>query len=443
MSYDASFKLKVVSLAEEKNNAVAAHEFCVDEKQVREWRKRKTALTEMPKTKQARRGDVSMFPELEKELNDWVIECRQNGYIVTRTAVRLQALHLAKDEQYHASQFRASAGWCTRFMNHYGLALRQRTKIAQKLPQQLESKVDNFLQYVVKLRREHGYKLSQIGNMDETPVTFDMPGNRTIAPVGDKTILVKTTGHEKTHFTVVLACMADGSRLKPMIIFKRKTLPKGAKFNPGVIVRAHIKGWMDEAGVQEWLKHVWNVRSGALLWKRAMLVWDQFRAHLTDTVKESARQLKTDLCVIPGGLTSALQPLDVCLNKPFKDRLRKTWTEWMLSGNQQTTKGGHLKRPDITLICSWVKDAWESIPSEMIRRSFLKCGISNAMDGSEDDAVYSDETDDDDSTPLTDDDEDDVYDDCALELTREQFAAVFGDDSDASSDDFGGFEPAE
>jgi len=85
----------------------------------------------------------------------------------------------------------------------------------------------------------------------------------------------------------------------------------------------------------------------------------------------------------------------------------------MLSGTKQTTKSGRLKRPDITLICSWVKDAWESIPAEMIRRSFLKCGISRTMDGSEDDAVYSDEIEDNnDSTHLTDDEGNDVYDDC-------------------------------
>ena len=87
MSYYVLFKLKVVSLAEEKNNTMAAHKFCVDEKQVREWQKQKAALTEMPKTKRALRCDVATFSELEKELNVWVSECRQNGYIVTRTAI--------------------------------------------------------------------------------------------------------------------------------------------------------------------------------------------------------------------------------------------------------------------------------------------------------------------------------------------------------------------
>ena len=55
------------------------------------------------------------------------------------------------------------------------------------------------------------------------------------------------------------------------------------------------------------------------------LVWDSFSAHLTDTVKQQLRENKTATAVIPGGLTSLVQPLDVCLNKPFKDRLREKW----------------------------------------------------------------------------------------------------------------------
>ena len=54
--------------------------------------------------------------------------------------------------------------------------------------------------------------------MDETPVWFDMPSASTVNNKGEKTVLVKTTGHEKARFTVVLACMSDGTRLNPMIV---------------------------------------------------------------------------------------------------------------------------------------------------------------------------------------------------------------------------------
>ena len=36
-------------------------------------------------------------------------------------------------------------------------------------------------------------------------------------------------------------------------------------------------------------------------------------------------------------------------------------------------------------MCKWILEAWAEIPKEMIIKSFKKCGISNAMDGSEDD----------------------------------------------------------
>src|SRR6218665_2927913 len=105
-----------------------------------------------------------------------------------------------------------------------------------------------------------------------------------------------------------------------------------------------------------------------------MLVWDMFRAHLTEPCKKTARNVRPDMAVIPGGLTSVLQPQDVCLNKFFKDRLLKMWVEWMSSGTETLTKGGNLMKPDIAIVVTCLKKAWASIPEEMVRRSFLKCG---------------------------------------------------------------------
>ncbi|CAG8650235.1 615_t:CDS:2 [Acaulospora morrowiae] len=58
------------------------------------------------------------------------------------------------------------------------------------------------------------------------------------------------------------------------------------------------------------------------------------------------------------------------------------------------TKGGNLKKPSYKLICKWILQAWEEIPSQMVIKSFLKCGISNADDGLQDHFLYeSDESD--------------------------------------------------
>lgn len=434
-AYAAGFKLKVVAFAEQSNNSMAARHFTVNEKLVRDWRKKKGELSLMPITKKAARGGMAMFPALEEKLAEWIIESRQSGLIVTRTKIRIRALNMSKDSAFQSLKpvdFVASSGWCNRFMNRHALCLRTRTKLAQKLPKDLEEKIGSFQKFVIHLRKQYDFELSQIGNMDETPVCFDIPSNRTVEQKGVKTVFIKTTGHEKTRFTVVLGCMADGSRLPPVIIFKRKTLPKGAKFPSGVVVRAHLKGWMDESGTLEWLDTVWGKRKGALLKKPSMLVWDAFRAHHTDKVKVRCREMKTSVALIPGGLTSLLQPLDVCLNKPFKDRLRAKWIEWMSSSDAAVTKGNNLKKVDIVTIAEWVKEAWLDIPSDMIVRSFKKCSISNAMDGSEDDAIYEEQYDDDDVDSEV---EDDIHPD--VPMTEDEFQTLFGSsDSDSSFDGF-------
>ena len=54
---------------------------------------------------------------------------------------------------------------------------------------------------------------------------------------------------------------------------------------------------------------------------------DQFKAHVTESTKRLASKLKTHLAVIPGGLTSQLQPLDVSVNKPFKGFMHEEWAK--------------------------------------------------------------------------------------------------------------------
>ena len=96
-----------------------------------------------------------------------------------------------------------------------------------------------------------------MSNMDETPLTFDMPNNVTINNMGSKTVSIWTCSYKKSCFTIVLACMADGNKLPPMIIFKLKNVPR-LRFPPGVIVRANEKGWMNEKEMMYWTDTIWN-----------------------------------------------------------------------------------------------------------------------------------------------------------------------------------------
>ena len=46
------------------------------------------------------------------------------------------------------------------------------------------------------------------------------------------------------------------------------------------------------------------------------------------------------------------------------------------------------------MVLRWIDRAWSEIPVDLIVRSFKSCGINNALDGTEDDAVWDDEEED-------------------------------------------------
>jgi len=86
--------------------------------------------------------------------------------------------------------------------------------------------------------------------MDKTAVWFDMVREPTVADKGAESIPLKSTGHEKSSFTVVLTAKGDGVKLKPYVVFlgevrKAKELQEKKQLS-GNIVTTLANGWMNE-----------------------------------------------------------------------------------------------------------------------------------------------------------------------------------------------------
>uniref|UniRef100_K7GCQ4 HTH CENPB-type domain-containing protein n=1 Tax=Pelodiscus sinensis TaxID=13735 RepID=K7GCQ4_PELSI len=368
-SYTTAEKRKVVSYAKAHGNRATSREFDgIAESNIRLWRRQKECLQALPRMKMTERGKSAAYPELEAKLVEWIAERRQQGGGVSIAEVRLKALTIAK----------ASHGWGNRFMNSHGLSVRCWTTIAQKLPMDSDTKVLQFQKFIIKLHKQHCYDLSLIDN----------PYNRMLEVKGAKTISIATTGHEKSRFTVMLACTADGMKLLPYIVLKHKTMPNNVIFPNTVHVSVHPKGWIDEPLMLDWLQMVWVKRPGGLMRKRSLMVLDAFWCHHMKSVKKRLQQDKTDLAIIPGGMTKILQPLDVTVNKPMKDALRRKWNTWLWEGEHTFTASGCMKTPTLQDLTQWIADVWVELDPAIIRKGFLKCSIFNAMDGSEDDSLW-------------------------------------------------------
>ena len=221
--------------------------------------------------------------------------------------------------------------------------------------------------------------------MDEKPLWMDMPGETTVSRAGERTISIHTTAHDKGHFTVVLAAMADGRKLKPYIVFKGVRPAAELAKIPGAVVAYSRNGWMNEELTKDWISRAW----GLLSFNQRLLVWDAYKCHITDAVISHAQKTaKTDVSIIPGGLTRHLQPADVSWNKSFKQVYKALYNEWMATGEKLYTTAANMHAPDKALCLRWVQEAWDSVTTEVVIKSFQVCGISVNTDGSEDGEIH-------------------------------------------------------
>ncbi|GBB88119.1 hypothetical protein RclHR1_14640001 [Rhizophagus clarus] len=139
---------------------------------------------------------------------------------------------------------------------------------------------------------------------------------------------------------------------------------------------------MNENVMLYWIKNIWTKRE-RISNPQSLLVLDSFSAHIVDSIKRCFGEKNTNIAVIPEGLTSRLQPLDVSVNKSFK-----TKNEWMAEAVKELTPAGNLKKPSYETVANWVRDPWNAVDVDLIRKSFKCCGISNKHDGTENDWVF-------------------------------------------------------
>ncbi|GES74785.1 pogo transposable element with KRAB domain [Rhizophagus clarus] len=79
------------------------------------------------------------------------------------------------------NEFKTSNYWISAFMKRYNLSWWQHTKVSQKLPSQTDELLKNFQEFIIRLRTEKLFEMSNILNMDETPVCICQPLDVTIS----------------------------------------------------------------------------------------------------------------------------------------------------------------------------------------------------------------------------------------------------------------------
>uniref|UniRef100_A0A3B3CJF2 HTH CENPB-type domain-containing protein n=1 Tax=Oryzias melastigma TaxID=30732 RepID=A0A3B3CJF2_ORYME len=394
-SFDVAFKLRAVAYAHQHSGEESARHFGVDPKRIRDWRKQagdleKMAAEKRGASKRLRGGGAKKASDkLEKLVLMWIIDQRRKGARVSRRMIRLKAKKIfdleINDDSKRKETFTASAGWLDKFLKRHQLLLRRKPALVQKDPEQVVDKLVSFVMFVASKRTTDEIKDGEIIAMDETSAWFDMPGPTTVKPAGTASVTIKTPGHEKSHFIVTLAAKADGTKLKPFIVFRdAKEEVEGLQDVQEAVVATSINGWMNQDLTKMWCQKV----CGGFCFQKRLLIWDAYHCHISNETNEELKKYNMSTAVIPGGCTKYGQPADVW-NKPFKDKLQDLYDKWVVGDeDKEWTSDGNLKAPPLCSVVTWIISAWQEITPEMIRKSFKECGITNARDGSEDDLIH-------------------------------------------------------
>lgn len=384
--YSHAQKRKIAGYARHHGLRPAERKFGVHRCNIKRWRDDLVDEVRGRKGRFNRKGQgrkTSYPKDIDEALVQWILELRDQQLPVSTDMLKQKALVLIKPGN---PSFKASSGWCQKFYKRHSLVFRQKTSVAQKLPKDLEQQIDRFKSTVRDLRAKTDVPPEVLGNMDETPVYFDMLPGKTVEKKGEKTVKVRTTGSEKCHITAVLTATADGQFLPPMIIFKGKTQRtiKKLKVPKGFLVATQEKAWMDDTLMLQYIDRIWKPHVRAAKVRESILTLDSFKAHISESSLAKLSSGNVHTAVIPGGCTSVLQPLDVSLNKPFKVVLRQCWQKYMLEQAekmQSSQTSGKIPPPSRQDIVDWIEIAWKAVKrkKDAITKSFFVTGIATTF----------------------------------------------------------------
>ena len=219
--------------------------------------------------------------------------------------------------------------------------------------------------------------------MDETPCNLEMGFDNTIDFIGKKSIEIETFGREQYRITIILTIAGDGTKLPPFAILKVK---------PGKIIENHVKnleyvvnkkificcqenGWCTEDIFAEWIKNIFIPYQNSLN-DKCLLLFDMASSHISKFSIDVLKKHDINFVTIPAGMTPISQPLDIAVNKTFKEHIKLLFEKERLFYDNILPKM-KLNTARINLL-NYINIVWnieECITNSIIINGFKKAGI--------------------------------------------------------------------
>ena len=363
------------------------------------------------------RIDGDGYPMTDKQrIVAYIDKLRDEKIAVTSNMIIAKMLQIRPE--FKNKSMRTLQSMCYRILkrNHY--SLRKASHLGGPLPVKSLELFYDFFRDIIRTRQrleifDTKEDYDRLINIDETPIYFEMITDRTYNKKGAKVVSIETKGNEKKLITCVLACSASGKKLTPCLIFKGgkdgnlefKYKNLDCVKNGKIAVYFQSNAWCDEGIFKKWIKDVYIKYEEEQVKKKCILIMDKAPSHIYRS--RYLEKKNKNYVFIPGGLTRYLQPLDIGINKNFKDHLKNLYLENLADNikfddtssekelallKKYENIFGDEKKPTLLdaqrlNIINWVMEVWwndDKIKPSAIINSFNKAAITYPMDGSKD-----------------------------------------------------------
>ena len=366
----------------EKKMSFKAHcrEKGVDPAQLRRWTKNivqmKQAVEHTAKKKTKLVCTAGRRSALWK-LRDWLAQFAEAKQSIGQNAsVRQMAIQARKHDKSLRRMKRCSlSAMARRFMRSNGIVMRSPTHKSQEDPREKMETARAFLQSTLPRIHQRNRHPAFVANMDQTPHNPKDTEKRTLARRGAKTVNQKQIKTSVGRITGCLTVCADGTKLPPLLVCKAKNCTNGpvpreaAKFNSDkVFCAVQQNAWCDERVMLLWVDntlkpHVAKAPAGIV----PCLTLDKHTCHCQGSVARAIEDLGVEWDVLPGGCAGLIQPIDVGINRPWKNRLRCRLEDFTMEQDNFERLAPAATRP---LMAKWAAESWDKVQNDAVCNSW-------------------------------------------------------------------------
>lgn len=356
------------------SNKLMAQEVGCCEGTIRRWKACAAALIRSkPKNISVHTGRKPEHQELEarllEEIDKWML------YGVPLNQQDIIRMARAIMPNFKDGNLSRMSTWVSTFLAREKIVLRRVTQHGLQQPSNIEAARLDFIDKFMHMREEGGYQEDQILNIDQTGVFFENPRSTTLAHRGARQAPI-ITNKLSVRATAMMTISMSGKKLRPYVVFKGTRGPRSRiarkldELPADCIYSIQPNAWIDVCEMEKYTDSVLGPYIRQFAGRRCLLILDRFSVHQCDRVQQKLTSLGFDLLFIPSGMTGILQPLDIAVNKPFKDHLKSLYTQWLIS--QTDTENLLLKRPKPTRIhvANWIHESWDAIQHRTIVQAF-------------------------------------------------------------------------